>query len=73
MDTFTAIIVYYAPNAPPELPFPPPQNSKLRQAVNALKGDRVITPHLHFIRGARPPPPLPPPSTTPHHGRPPFP
>jgi len=51
MDTFTSIIVYYAPNAPPELPFPPPQNSKLRQAVNALKGERVITPHLHFIKG----------------------
>jgi hypothetical protein len=51
MDTFTSIVVYYAPGAPPDLPFPP-QNSKLRQAVKALKKDRVITPRMHFIRGA---------------------
>lgn len=51
MDAFTAIIVFYSPAAPPDLPFPPPQNSLLRITINRLKADRIITPRTITIRG----------------------
>lgn len=28
LDAFTTIVVFYAPNAPPDLPYPPPQGSE---------------------------------------------
>jgi hypothetical protein len=63
MDSFSALVVYCAPAAPPSLPFPPPQQSGLRRAANALRAGRRITPALRMLRGgcaARPPaPPLP--------------
>ncbi|KAK3267501.1 hypothetical protein CYMTET_23947, partial [Cymbomonas tetramitiformis] len=55
LDAFTCIIVYYAPNCPADLPFPPPQNSRLRRKINTMKAERVITPRVQFIRGGHDP------------------
>lgn len=48
VDALTTVIVYYAPAQPgsPQaaLPFPPPQRSKLRAAVNAIREERGVTP-----------------------------
>lgn len=44
-------MVYYLAGYPPELPFPPPQQSALRLAVNKLRADRRLTPQLSMLRG----------------------
>ncbi len=51
LDTFTSLVVYYAAGHPPGLPFPPPQASALRRAVNALRQGRRLTPTLRMVRG----------------------
>ncbi|KAL5710636.1 Protein transport protein S23 D [Ranunculus cassubicifolius] len=51
LDAFTTLIVYYASNADPTLPFPPPHDCLLRMTINKLKQERSITPKLLFIRG----------------------
>ncbi|GAQ81540.1 sec23/Sec24 zinc finger family protein [Klebsormidium nitens] len=51
LDAFTTLIVYYAQNAPTELPFPPPQDCLIRETINQLKKERVITPRLLMLRG----------------------
>ena len=51
LDAFSQVVVYYAPTAPPGLPFPPPPSSALRRAVNAIRAGRRITPALHMLRG----------------------
>lgn len=45
------VLVYYVALCPPELPFPPPQQSALRMAVNQLRADRRLTPQLRMLRG----------------------
>lgn len=37
-----------------ELPFPPPQGSLLRGAINAARAGRRMTPHLRLLRGGEP-------------------
>ncbi len=44
------VIVYYAEGCPPEVPYPPPQQSALRKAVNALRASRRLTPQLRMLR-----------------------
>ncbi len=63
LDAFSLLVVYCAPAAPPGQPFPPPQQSGLRRAANALRAGRRITPALRMLRGgcAARPPALPPP------------
>lgn len=51
LDAFSQLVIYYAPAAPPGLPFPPPPSSALRRAVNALRASRRITPTLRMLRG----------------------
>lgn len=51
LDAFSQLVVYYAPAAPPGLPFPPPPSSALRRAVNALRASCRITPTLRMLRG----------------------
>ena len=48
---FSQVLVYYVAGCPPELPFPPPQQSALRTAVNKLRADRRLTPQLRMLRG----------------------
>eukprot|EP00850_Spirogloea_muscicola_P012002 SM000076S21823 [mRNA] locus=s76:484591:488610:+ [translate_table: standard] len=50
LDAFTTLIVYYAPSATADMPFPPPHDSLLRNTINQLKQDRSVTPKLHMIR-----------------------
>ncbi len=52
--SYTAVLVYYAARAPVELPFPPPQGSLLRGAINAARAGRRMTPHLRLLRGGEP-------------------
>jgi hypothetical protein len=54
LDTHTEVVVYYAPSAQ-EQPFPPPQGSLLRNAINAARAGRRMTPRLRLLRsGASP-------------------
>ena len=43
--------MYYVAGCPVDLPFPPPQQSALRVAVNKLRADRRLTPQLRMLRG----------------------
>ena len=55
VDALTRVVVYYAPAQPgspqASLPFPPPQRSKLRAAVNAIREERGVTPRVTYVRG----------------------
>ena len=51
LDAFTALLVYYIAAAPPHLPFPPPQQSRLRAALNAARQGRRVTPSIAMMRG----------------------
>lgn len=51
LDTFSALLLYYAVGYPPQIPFPPPQNSLLRKTMNAQRQNRKPMPALHMIRG----------------------
>jgi len=55
LDALTAVVVFYAPAQPGspqhQLPFPPPQRSKLRAAVNAIREERAVTPRVVYVRG----------------------
>ena len=42
--------MYYAAGCPPDVPYPPPQQSALRKAVNALRASRRLTPQLRMLR-----------------------
>ena len=44
------VIVYYAEGCPPDVAYPPPQQSALRKAVNALRASRRLTPQLRMLR-----------------------
>lgn len=45
--------MYYAADAPADLPFPPPRSSLLRRAVYALRAGRCVTPRLRMIHAGR--------------------
>lgn len=55
LDALTVVVVFYAPAQPgspqADLPFPPPQRSKLRAAVNAIREERGVTPRVVYVRG----------------------
>ncbi len=51
VDTFSALLLYYAVGCPPQISFPPPQNSLLRKTMNAQRQNRKPTPALHMIKG----------------------
>jgi len=51
LDSFTHLIVYYVQGYPENLPFPPPQTSKLRQTINQLRLNRLVAPQVKMIRG----------------------
>lgn len=55
VDALTAVVVFYAPAAPGSaaagLPFPPPQRSRVRAAVNAIREERGVTPRVVYVRG----------------------
>eukprot|EP00898_Chlorokybus_atmophyticus_P008263 jgi/Chlat1/8438/Chrsp80S07919 len=51
LDAYTVLIVYYASTAPPDMPFPPPQQSLLRKTINGIKQERNVTPRLLMMRG----------------------
>ncbi|KAL3139738.1 hypothetical protein ABBQ38_004043 [Trebouxia sp. C0009 RCD-2024] len=51
LDTFTQLILYYMPNCPPSIPFPPPHSTMLRKTIQALKQHRQVTPRLRMLRG----------------------
>lgn len=51
VDTFSALLLYYAVGCPPHMPFPPPQSSLLRRTLNQQRQNRRPTPALHLIRG----------------------
>lgn len=54
LDTHTEVLVYYAPGSEGQ-PFPPPQGSLLRNAINAARAGRRMTPGLRLLRsGASP-------------------
>lgn len=54
LDTHTEVLVYYAPGSEGQ-PFPPPQGSLLRNAINAARAGRRMTPRLRLLRsGASP-------------------
>ena len=48
VDAFDVVVVFYAPAQPgserASLPYPPPQGSAVRAAVNALREEREVTP-----------------------------
>ncbi|GFR45227.1 hypothetical protein Agub_g6624 [Astrephomene gubernaculifera] len=50
LDAYILILVYYTSRCPPELPFPPPQQSALRKAVAAIRSERRITPMVKLLR-----------------------
>ena len=55
VDAFDVVVVYYAPAQPGSeralSPYPPPQSSAVRTAVNALREARDVTPRVVYIRG----------------------
>lgn len=51
VDTFSALLLYYAVGYPPQIQFPPPQSSLLRKTLNAQRQNRKPTPALLMIRG----------------------
>ena len=55
VDAFDVVVVFYAPAQPgserASLPYPPPQGSAVRAAVNALREEREVTPRVVYIRG----------------------
>lgn len=53
LDCIIALVVFYSSTAPPDLPYPPPQKSALREALNQLKASIPLTPRMYFIRGGR--------------------
>lgn len=53
LDCIIALVVFYSSTAPPDLPYPPPQKSALREALNELKRYIPLTPRTYFIRGGR--------------------
>ncbi|KAG2486738.1 hypothetical protein HYH03_014664 [Edaphochlamys debaryana] len=50
LDAYILIMVYYTSRCPPEVPFPPPQQSALRKAVAAIRSERRITPQVKILR-----------------------
>lgn len=50
LDAYDALMVYYGPACPREVPFPPPPNSLLRKTVQVLRTSRRNTPAVHFMR-----------------------
>lgn len=54
LDAHTEVLVYHAAGGPQEQPFPPPQGSLLRNAINAARTGRRMTPRLRLLRGGTP-------------------
>ncbi|GIL48469.1 hypothetical protein Vafri_4983 [Volvox africanus] len=50
LDAYILIMVYYTSRCPPEVPFPPPQQSALRKAVASIRSERRITPQVKILR-----------------------
>eukprot|EP00193_Tetraselmis_chui_P003922 CAMPEP_0177762252 /NCGR_PEP_ID=MMETSP0491_2-20121128/6244_1 /TAXON_ID=63592 /ORGANISM="Tetraselmis chuii, Strain PLY429" /LENGTH=846 /DNA_ID=CAMNT_0019278291 /DNA_START=238 /DNA_END=2778 /DNA_ORIENTATION=+ len=51
LDSFSHLLVYYTQGCSEELPFPPPQSSKLRQLINHLRLNRIMAPQVKLLRG----------------------
>lgn len=51
LDAHTEVLMYCATGGPQEQPFPPPQGSLLRNAINAARTGRRMTPRLRLLRG----------------------
>lgn len=52
LDAFILVLVLYRAGAPPDLPFPPPQNSALWRAITEIKRVGVVRPALLGLHGA---------------------
>jgi len=44
LDAFHVMLVLYRRSCPPELPFPPPPDSHLRESIQTIKQSRKISP-----------------------------
>ncbi|WIA11779.1 hypothetical protein OEZ85_011873 [Tetradesmus obliquus] len=50
LDAFILVLVVYRAGAPGELPFPPPQQSKLSRIIADIKRERRVTTHVEVVR-----------------------
>ncbi|KAF6265854.1 hypothetical protein COO60DRAFT_1697553 [Scenedesmus sp. NREL 46B-D3] len=50
LDAFILVLVVFRAGAPGQLPFPPPQQSKLSRIIADIKRERRVTTHVEVVR-----------------------